>query len=195
MSRTGRLLTVPALAAVLVAPWALPAAAADQDDDLARLEATEITPAMLADAVVELDPADAVFTLTTTVIGLERTQEQAGTSVVTLTSDLLFDFGESELTPASAAALAELAQTITPGAAVAVDGHTDSVSGDDVNVPLSQARAQAVADVLAATRPDLVLTVTGHGSAVPVAPNTAEGADNPAGRAQNRRVELTYATA
>lgn len=191
---TRRRLLVPAVAAGMLLPWSPLAVAADQDRDLARLEQADITPAMLADAVLDLDAASAVLALSAEVIGLERTQEEAGTAVVTLTSDLLFDFGESTLTPASTAALAEIAQAIDQSAVVAVDGHTDSISGDDVNVPLSQARAQAVADALAAVRPDLVLTVTGRGSAVPVAPNTSEGRDNPAGRAQNRRVELTYAT-
>ena len=190
-----RRLLVPALAAALLVPWATPAVA-DQDADLARLEQAVITPAMLADAVLDLDATSAVFDLSRSaaVRGLEQTKKEAGAAVVTLTSDLLFDFGESTLTPAASAALAEIAQAIGQGAAVAVDGHTDSIGGNDVNVPLSQARAQAVADALAAVRPDLALTVTGHGSAVPVASNTAEGGDNPAGRALNRRVELTYAT-
>lgn len=199
MSPTSRMprrsLLVSALAAALLLPWATPAAA-DQDADLVRLEQADITPAMLADAVLDLDATSAVFDLSQSaaVRGLEQTKKEAGTAVVTLTSDLLFDFGQSTLTPASSAALAEIAQAIGQGAAVAVDGHTDSIGGDDVNMPLSQARAQAVADALAAVRPDLALTVTGRGSAVPVAPNTADGGDNPSGRAQNRRVELTYAT-
>ncbi len=193
MTRVTRRLLVPALAAGMLLPWPhLAVAAADRD--LARLEQAEITPAMLADAVLTLDAASSVLALSADVIGLERTQEEAGAAVVTLTSDLLFDFGQSELTPASHAALAEIARAIGPDAQVSVAGHTDSISGDDVNLPLSQARAQAVADALAAARPDLVLTVTGHGSAVPVAPNMVDGRDNPTGRAQNRRVELAYAT-
>jgi outer membrane protein OmpA-like peptidoglycan-associated protein len=50
-----------------------------------------------------------------------------------------------------------------------------------------------VADALAIDRPDLVLTVTGHGSANPVANNANDdGSDNPVGRRLNRRVTLTY---
>ncbi|HET6868537.1 MAG TPA: hypothetical protein VFH80_21675 [Solirubrobacteraceae bacterium] len=33
----------------------------------------------------------------------------------------------------------------------------------------------------------------GHGEADPVAPNTQNGHDNPAGRAQNRRVVISFA--
>jgi len=74
-----------------------------------------------------------------------------------------------------------------------VDGHTDSISGDDVNIPLSQARAQTVFDALGVLRPDLTLTPAGHGSADPVADNTnSDGSDNPVGRRLNRRVTLTY---
>lgn len=85
-----------------------------------------------------------------------------------------------------------MAKGIARGVAVAVDGYTDSRGGDSINVPLSRRRAQAVAGALAVTRPDLVLTVAGHGSANEVAPNQTTGKDNPVGRAQNRRVTLTY---
>lgn len=53
-------------------------------------------------------------------------------------------------------------------------------------------RAQAVADAVAAARPDLVLEVAGRGEAEPAAPNEQGGEDNPEGREQNRRVELRY---
>lgn len=110
--------------------------------------------------------------------------------VTTLTSDLLFGFDSAELAAGAAEAIGRIAAALPQGAAVAVDGHTDGLGGDEVNVPLSQARAQAVAGALAAARPDLVLTVTGHGSAQPVAEEQAGGRDDPSGRALNRRVEV-----
>ncbi|MBO1751333.1 OmpA family protein [Actinotalea sp. BY-33] len=153
---------------------------------------------MLDDAVVDLagTARDAVLPLVVegSVTGVERTVETEEETVVTLTSDLLFAFGKADLTPASSAAIAELLDGVPQDAAVEVDGYTDSLGGDEINLPLSESRAQAVADAIAAARPDLVLTVEGHGSADPVAPNEADGADNPGGRAQNRRVELTYPT-
>lgn len=42
---------------------------------------------------------------------------------------------------------------------------------------------------------DYTFTVTGHGESQPVATDaTEDGADNPTGRAANRRVVITYAT-
>lgn len=184
------------LAGVLLATLAGPAASVESDPDLERLDATELTDEMLASSVFDLRtivsssvvPLDADGSVT----GLETTETVDGTAVVTLTSDLLFEFGEAALTPAAAAVIPGIAAAIAQAAAVAVDGYTDSLGGDAINLPLSQRRAQAVAAALAAVRPDLDLTVTGHGSADEVAPNTVDGGDNPVGRALNRRVELTY---
>jgi outer membrane protein OmpA-like peptidoglycan-associated protein len=174
-------------------------AAPDKDNLDAALSGLDVTAEMVANstfdlaeaatnATFDIKPAYSEFPLETT----EITDDQ---TVVTLASDLLFEFGTSDLTDPARAALAEMAKDIPQGAAVSVDGYTDSISGDDINGPLSQARAQTVADALAAARSDLVLTVAGHGSADPVADNTnPDGTDNPVGRALNRRVTLTYAT-
>jgi peptidoglycan-binding protein ArfA len=74
-----------------------------------------------------------------------------------------------------------------PTAKITVVGYTDDTGGDGVNVPLSASRAKTVADALVS---DGVagsgVTSRGAGSAKPVAGN-----DAPAGRAQNRRVEIT----
>ncbi|WP_308204998.1 hypothetical protein [Frankia tisae] len=62
------------------------------------------------------------------------------------------------------------------------------------NAILSQRRTSAVADLLRPTAADGVLvSAKGQGSADPIAPNTLpSGSDNPAGRALNRRVTITY---
>jgi outer membrane protein OmpA-like peptidoglycan-associated protein len=185
---------------VVVLGGPLSAGASNDEDDLAsvlaNLTVTEKTRAGATfdlteeapGATFDIDAALAMLPMETT----ETTDDQ---TVVTLASDLLFEFGKSDLTDPARAALAEMAEGIPQGAAVSVDGYTDSISGDDINGPLSQARAQTVADVLAAARPDLELTTTGHGSADPVADNTnPDGTDNPVGRQLNRRVTLTYAT-
>lgn len=182
--RGRRVLTAPILTIALLVPLAVPAYA-DQNDDLARLRSANISASMLADSVLNLHADDSV-------IGLKKTKKDAGTAVVTLTSDLLFEFGKAALTPASTAAIPDVAKGIAQGAAVSVDGYTDSLGTDTINVPLSQKRAQAVATALGAARPDLVLTVAGHGSANEVAPNQTAGKDDPVGRARNRRVTLTY---
>ena len=73
---------------------------------------------------------------------------------------------------------------------VAVIGHTDNVPIRSLRFPsnwhLSQARAEAVANILAARidRPERVSS-EGRGSAEPLAPN-----DTASNRARNRRVEI-----
>jgi peptidoglycan-binding protein ArfA len=74
-----------------------------------------------------------------------------------------------------------------PDPKVSVVGHTDSSGNDAINNPLSENRAKAVADYLvsqgvAADR----VTSKGVGSSQPIAPN-----DTAAGKAQNRRVDIT----
>jgi peptidoglycan-binding protein ArfA len=74
-----------------------------------------------------------------------------------------------------------------PGTKLAVIGYTDTTGGDAINVPLSAKRAKSVADGLVsdgiAARD---VSSSGRGAANPVADN-----GTPAGRAQNRRVEIT----
>ena len=91
------------------------------------------------------------------------------------------------LEPASARLLDQVAAKIKacPTAKISVVGYTDDAGSDRVNQPLSASRAKSVADALTS---DGIAGVTsrGAGSANPLADN---GTD--AGRAQNRRVEIT----
>ena len=70
---------------------------------------------------------------------------------------------------------------------IEVAGHTDSTGSDQYNQQLSQRRAQSVAGYLSGQGIDgqRLLTV-GAGESYPIASNDTE-----AGRAQNRRVEMT----
>jgi outer membrane protein OmpA-like peptidoglycan-associated protein len=69
---------------------------------------------------------------------------------------------------------------------VDVYGYTDSTGDDTYNYNLSQRRALAVADYLSGQGVDSRrFAVTGFGETRPVADN-----GSPAGRAQNRRVEI-----
>jgi len=108
-------------------------------------------------------------------------------TTLTIGSDVLFAFASAVVEDAAQAALSAQLDQIPVGAQVTVEGHTDSRGGDAVNVPLSVARGEAVAAVLRASRPDLVLEVVGKGSSEPVAAET----DEPA-MAKNRRVELSW---
>lgn len=109
--------------------------------------------------------------------------------------DVLFEFDSSELTdPASAkiAAVAEIVVRLAPARILSVEGHTDSVGDVEYNLELSLRRAVAVSDALQAGGVDVArLRTVGHGERFPVSPNrTAEGRDDPTGRAANRRVEV-----
>lgn len=182
-----------ALAVACVVTAGGPAAAAPVEPLWAELARTPVTPDMLARATLRLGGGELQLVAGPLALVREKSVRELAheaDGVTTLTSDLLFGFDSAQLAPGAAAKIAELAGGLPQGAAVGVDGHTDGLGGDAVNVPLSQARAQAVADALTAARPDLALTVTGHGSSRPVAQETAEGRDDPSGRALNRRVEV-----
>ena len=70
---------------------------------------------------------------------------------------------------------------------IEIGGHTDSQGDDALNEKLSEARAQAVAEVLgrAGVPADRIVPV-GYGAKRPIASN-----DNEEGRAKNRRIEFT----
>jgi outer membrane protein OmpA-like peptidoglycan-associated protein len=177
--------------------------AEQQQEDLERLAAVPVTDAMRADAVFDLRADDARWDLSAedatwslrpedSTTPLETVVEEGEETTVRLTSDLLFRFGEHQVTESAGAAVRELLDDVPQGARVAVDGHTDSIGDDASNQTLSERRADAVADILRDARPDLRLAVKGHGELQPIAENEVEGKDNPAGRAKNRRVEVSF---
>jgi OmpA-OmpF porin, OOP family len=102
---------------------------------------------------------------------------------------IFFDSGKSVLKPESEAAVAEIAKLLKadPGLKVYVVGHTDNVAALDLNLKLSQARAEAVVQSLVANHgiDKGRLIGQGTGPLAPVASNDTEE-----GRAKNRRVEL-----
>lgn len=122
--------------------------------------------------------------------------ESPGQSTITLSSDVLFRFAKSSLTAKARSVLHQVAAQIRTRATgpVQVTGYTDSIGSDAVNIPLSNARARSVVQALKPSTPGVTYRAAGKGSADPVAPNkTADGSDNPAGRALNRRVTIAFA--
>ena len=82
-----------------------------------------------------------------------------------------------------------------PTSACTVEGHTDSVGNDRYNQALSERRADAVKNWLAAHGVTSRMSTRGWGKTKPVAPNTyPNGKDNPEGRQKNRRVEIVVKT-
>ena len=118
--------------------------------------------------------------------------ESCGT-LITLEDGVLFDFGKSDIRPDAAQTLTKLADILTNAKVPAahIYGHTDSVSDEAFNQQLSEARANAVKNDLSTKGVTATMDATGYGESKPVAPNeNADGSDNPAGRALNRRVEI-----
>jgi len=105
---------------------------------------------------------------------------------VNVPSDFSFDVGRSEIRPVMRPVLDEFARGLAPVMVVRVVGHTDSTGSDAINYPLSIARAESVRNYLTFKGVNPLRVITeGRGSREPVASN-----DAPAGRAQNRRVEI-----
>ena len=103
-------------------------------------------------------------------------------------SDVLFKTGSYELLAGARERLAKVSGIVIahPGLHLEVEGHTDSVGGDEYNQKLSENRARAVRDYLVQQGiPDSAIVSRGMGKTQPVATN-----DTPEGRQQNRRVEL-----
>jgi OOP family OmpA-OmpF porin len=113
-------------------------------------------------------------------------------TVLRFDADVLFDFGKADLTPQAQALIAQVAGVLAEaGKPIQVEGHTDSISSDAFNDELSLRRADAFATALTEHGVGVAITTAGWGERRPVAPNTtADGQDNPEGRALNRRVEV-----
>jgi hypothetical protein len=115
--------------------------------------------------------------------------EQLATDEPVAMYGIYFDFNSDTLLPESKPVLDEIAAVMQahPDWRLGVDGHTDSIGGDDFNLDLSKRRAAAVKAALAADYdidPERLET-DGHGASQPRETN-----DTPEGRALNRRVEL-----
>jgi peptidoglycan-binding protein ArfA len=111
------------------------------------------------------------------------------TTISTLTrGSITFGNNGAGLTPAVEQVLTQVAAKLTacPNAHAAVNGYADNSGTQSINLPLSEERAEEVANFLVAhgVTGDQ-LSSTGFGSADPIAPN-----DTGRGRAQNRRVEI-----
>ena len=113
-----------------------------------------------------------------------------GTSRVTLSGDLLFQFDEDTLKPGAEVKLQQVARLIRlqPARRVLLEGHADTVGGEQYNQSLSERRAEAVRAWLveqAHLNPMQIDTV-GYGSARPIVPASR----SPSEQGPNRRVEV-----
>jgi outer membrane protein OmpA-like peptidoglycan-associated protein len=116
-----------------------------------------------------------------------ETRDSARGLIVNM-SDVLFDTAKFTLRPAAREKLAKVAGVVSghPGLTLEVEGHTDSIGGDDYNQQLSEQRGEAVRGYLTGQGvAQNSVTSRGFGETQPSASN-----ENAAGRQQNRRVEL-----
>jgi outer membrane protein OmpA-like peptidoglycan-associated protein len=116
-----------------------------------------------------------------------QTRDTARGLIVNL-SDVLFDTAQYTLKPGAREKLAKISGIVLshPGLRIEVEGHTDSVGGDEYNMRLSENRANAVRTFLMAQGINSAdLSAKGFGKTRPVADNSSA-----AGRQLNRRVEM-----
>lgn len=102
--------------------------------------------------------------------------------------NLNFEFGKAEIKKDSLPYLDSLADTMLKAKnwKLDIEGHTDDKGGEELNMKLSQSRADAVKNYLVSKGilAD-VITAKGYGKTKPLVPN-----DSDANREKNRRVEF-----
>lgn len=125
--------------------------------------------------------------------GALQVQDLADKSIVTIAGDGFFEPGSAEVASGVKPLLAEITAALAqlPGQ-VTVTGHTDNQPIRSLRFPsnfdLSRERAEAVRQLLLPTLGGQRLRAEGVADSRPVADNAT-----PAGRARNRRVEITLA--
>lgn len=125
-------------------------------------------------------------------------QQTAGTDVevvrkgdeilLNMPSGVTFDTNSYTVKPEFQGTLNQVASTLSQYNQTYIDvyGHTDSTGNDSINIPLSQNRAQAVANYLSQRGViSARIGTQGFGSSQPIASN-----DTNVGRQANRRVEI-----
>ncbi len=155
----------------------------------------DVPQSTLDSSVTSIDVASTVRSLTLPVESLKTETITGGVTSITLSADVLFDFGKATLTPAAASTVSHLAARLSQArGAVSVVGHTDSIGTPADNLALSLARAQTVRTALLSglTGRPVQVVASGRGELAPVAPNALGGKDNPVGRAKNRRVVISF---
>ena len=118
---------------------------------------------------------------------LPASKRDARGEVFTLAGDA-FASGQATLTGSAGASVQALAAYLQagPAANVRIEGHTDGQGEAAANLQLSQRRANAVRDALAAAGvPRSRVQAVGRGESAPIADDSSA-----AGRAKNRRVEI-----
>jgi outer membrane protein OmpA-like peptidoglycan-associated protein len=161
-----------------------------QRDSLAaaqRLSQQEIDSLRRANEEANARLNEALTQLRSLVVEITNLQQTSRGLVISL-SDILFDVNKATLKAGAEANIRRIAAVLQqyPDHQISVEGHTDATGPDDYNLRLSDQRAAAVREALVRGGVDAArITSKGLGETQPVATN-----DTPAGRQQNRRVEV-----
>jgi outer membrane protein OmpA-like peptidoglycan-associated protein len=120
---------------------------------------------------------------------IARVKEEQRGMVITLSGEVLFVTGKADLLPIAREKLAKVAEVLQqqdPSKKIVVEGHTDSRGSEQMNLALSQRRADVVRSFLVSQGVEASrISAVGKGESTPVADNST-----PDGRANNRRVEI-----
>lgn len=188
---------VGAVVALLALPQLAGAALAQTEPDEPGATAEGDTSGIDLSAFV-LDIEATILDLSATIADIDAgtaVTEGAVETTITLEADVFFDFDVDVLRDDAVDTLAEVAADIAAQDVeeLRIVGHTDAIGTDEYNQGLSERRAASVEAFLAERLDGVAMTTEGRGATEPVAPNeTTDGQDNPEGRAQNRRVEITF---
>ncbi|HOZ26216.1 MAG TPA: OmpA family protein [Hyphomonadaceae bacterium] len=158
----------------------------------ARASQSEIVAASAVAAQASADTARIAAEARTAALRAELAgyeQKNTALGVTLILRDLQFASGSSVLTAGAQGRLAPLAGFLAkqPDTRIQIAGHTDSQGADATNMTLSASRSASVGAYLTSTGVNAGrISSVGMGESAPVATN-----DTAAGRAINRRVEVT----
>ncbi len=137
--------------------------------------------------------ADTLFNADLCLTPLADTPQVNPPADVLILNTVYFDFDRSNLTAESKHTLDEVVAVLkqNPDMVIEVNGNTDAEGSDEYNFELSMKRAKICFDYLVKHGIKIGrLQLKASGESNPVAPNSLEGKDNPAGRKLNRRTEF-----
>ncbi len=151
----------------------------------------------LATGCVTAKQRDAALASELGASGFETRVDERGVTV--LVTDVLFAYDSDALAPDGAAAVGKIAsivQRLAADRSLICEGHTDARGTEAYNFELSLRRARRVADALGAAGIEASrISAQGYGETRPLAAEAKpDGADDPTGRARNRRVEVVIAS-
>ena len=167
------------------------AEAAKRRADQARMDAENAQNQAASAEAAKSDAQARAAALAAQLADLQAKQTERG--IVITFGDVLFNVDQAVLTSQGMATAQRLADVLrdNPDRTVLIEGFTDSTGSDAYNLQLSQRRAEAVRQALAAMGIERARIETrGYGEAYPVASNATAG-----DRQLNRRVEIVLSEA